>query len=104
MKNNRLKAPQTPVRSPDLLAPANVFTTRAPKDGESRFVSKGRRSMFDSDIPAKRVRVKKEVVKHEPKEYKGQEKKDGSFLMTRRVNGKFAAPLVFDASLMAKLK
>lgn len=101
-----IKAPQTPLRSPDISMPLGQAKAHAPKKGESRFVSKGRRSMFDTDIPVKAIKKakpQKESVASRITEVKGKTLKDGAFQMTRRANGKFIAPLVFDASLMAKL-
>jgi hypothetical protein len=99
-----MKTPHIPVRSIDLSTPGAFFKTRAPKRNETRFVSKLRPSLLcDEDIKPKRVRTPKEKIEREIKQFSGKTNKDGSFSIPRRENGKFAAPLVFDASLMAKL-
>ena len=98
-----MKTPHIPLRSPDLTLPSNTFRAYAPKKGYSRFVSRGRRAACDTDIKVARVQktfVPKEV---ESKEFKGRTLKDGSFMMPQRKDGKFSTPLIFDASLMAKL-
>lgn len=98
-----MKTPHIPLRSPDLTLPSNTFTTRAPQKGYSRFVSRGRRAACDTDIKVKRVKKTFAPKEVESKEFKGKTLKDGSFMIQQRKNGKFAAPLVFDSSLMAKL-
>lgn len=101
-----MKTPHLKLRSIDLSVPGRFYKTRAPKKGETRFISKGRRSLLcDEDIEKPRFKSAKiKVSLPEQKPFQGRENKDGSFSMTRRVNGKFATPIIFDASLMAKLK
>lgn len=98
-----MKTPHIPLRSPDLTLPSNTFTTRAPQKGYSRFVSRGRRAACDTDIKVARTPKTFIPKKVENKEFKGRVLKDGSFMMPQRKDGKFSTPLVFDASLMAKL-
>lgn len=100
-----MKTPHIPVRSVDLSTPGAFYTTRAPRRGETRFISKRRPSLLcDEDVfKPKKATVPKDKVKREIKEFSGKINKDGSFSMRHRENGKFAKPLVFDASLMAKL-
>lgn len=113
-----MKTPHTPLRSPDLSLPCANSPCHAPKDGESPFISKGRRTWHDGDIkeylaPKKTSfkSIEKARAKHKKvqpisltkTEVKGKVLADGSFQMPTRKNGKFGKPIVFSASLMAKL-
>lgn len=101
-----MKTPHTPVKSLDTTEPHAFFTTRAPKKGETPFISKGRRSMFDSDVPLKKEKTKREkrvVIEKPVLPFRGKSLEDGSFRQTYNgAKGKFATRL-FDSSLMKRL-
>ena len=96
-----MKTPHIPVRSPDITAPKSLFKTRAPRRGESGFISKCRNSFLDvGHDHGKEARV---VTDKTPLIYEGRQAADGGYVQTRRVNGRFTTPLVYDKSLMEKL-
>lgn len=97
MKNS----PHTPLRSPDMVSPKAFYKTRAPKRGETGFMSKGRRSFLDIDPNA--PDKGRTVTDFSPRPVEVQELKNGGLKQVRRNNGRFTQPLVYDASLAAKL-
>lgn len=101
-----MKTPHASVKSLDTTEPHAFFTTRAPKRGETPFISKGRRSMFDSDVPLKRDKIKREkraIIEKPALPFRGKSLEDGSFRQIYNgAKGKFATRL-FDSSLMKRL-